>query len=107
MAFRLSLRHICSEDGENRPLNEGDIEWQVKCAEKRRAVIRPGLQATLRVEMSISRPHENHKYMIQKKPFNSIFSFNRIIAQAVHVPQGTDVKQDLLVKDTDVKVWFI
>ena len=79
VAFRLSLRYICSEDGENRPLNEGDIEWQVKCAKKRRAVIRLGLQAALRVEMSISRPHENQKYMIPKKPFNSIFSLTELL----------------------------
>ena len=26
VAFRLSSRYICSEDSENRPLNEGDIE---------------------------------------------------------------------------------
>ena len=30
---------------------------------------------------------------------------NRIIAQAAHAPQGTDVKQDLLIKDTDVQVF--
>ena len=30
---------------------------------------------------------------------------NRIVAQAAHAPQGTDVKQDLLIKDTDVQVF--
>ena len=42
--------------------------------------------------------------MIQKSLLIRFVFFNRIIAQAAHAPQGTDVKQDLLIKDTDVKV---
>ena len=42
----------------------------------------------------------------QKVLLPAIFYFsNRIIAQAAHAPQDTDVKQDLLIKDTDVQVF--
>ena len=42
----------------------------------------------------------------QKVLLPAIFYFsNRIIAQAAHAPQDTDVKQDLLIKDTDEQVF--
>ena len=44
-------------------------------------------------------------HRITKSVIACYFYFsNRIIAQAAHAPRGTDVKQDLLIKDTDVQV---